>query len=261
MRFFWFLVILNFLACDSCLKKDYIRLGVMAGPESKIMEKAAIIAKEKYGLNVKIIEFSDYMTPNIALNDGSIDANAFQHEPFLRAFVKARSYDIIPVAKTFIFPMAAYSHKIKDKKELKNEDKITIPNDQSNGARALLLLARENLLKLKDINKTDIGIKDIIENPLNLKIIELDAAQLPRSLDDVTLAVINNTFAKSSGLSLAKDALFREDEDSIYVNVLAVRVKNQEAPWLEKLIKAIHSDEVLKVAKETLGDEMIKGFK
>lgn len=263
MRFFLFFFIF-LVSCHSCLDKDLkkkeIKIGVIAGPEAKLMESVKKIAQEKFGLDIKIVEFTDYMMPNIALSDGSIDANAFQHEPYLETMKKNRGLDLIKIANLFIYPMAAYSKKIKDKKELKINDKIAIPNDPSNSSRALLLLESEGLIKLKDKNKGEISINDIYENPLNLQIVELDAAQLPRVLDDVAISIINTTFAKAAGLHFKTDGLFREKGDSLYVNILVIRRKDKDEPFVQKLIKSIQNEEVIKAAKSIFQEDVIPGF-
>lgn len=262
MRFFLFFFI--FLAsCHSCVDKGLrkeIKIGVIAGPEAKLMESVKKIALEKFDLHLKIVEFTDYMMPNIALSDGSIDANAFQHEPYLETTKKNKDLDLIKIANLFTYPMAAYSKKIKDKKELKANDKIAIPNDPSNSARALLLLESEDLIKLKDKNKTLVSIDDIYENPLNLQIIELDAAQLPRVLDDVAISIINTTFANAFGLHSKTDGLFREMGDSLYVNILVIRRKDKDEIWVKKLIKSIQNEEVIKAAKSIFQEDAIPGF-
>lgn len=149
-------------------EKNTIKVGTIAGPESELMESAKRVAKNDYGLNIKIIEFSDYLQPNAALNDGSIDANVFQHQPFLDQQIKDKQYDLIAIGKTFVYPMGIYSQKIKDLKELKKGSMLAIPNDPSNEGRAMLLLQKANLIKIKKSAGLYATPHDIIENPKQL---------------------------------------------------------------------------------------------
>ncbi len=224
-------------------EKKSIKVGVTAGPHAEILETVKKLAA-KDGLDIQIVEFSDYMTPNIALSQGDIDANSYQHQPFLDNQVKDRKYDIISIGKTVIFPMGIYSKKIKNINDVKPGAIVAIPNDPSNGGRALLLLEKAGLLKLKP----DAGIKatvaDIAANPKNIKIKEIDAAQIPRSLDDVDIAAVNTNYAVPAGLLPAKDALVIENADSPYANVIAVRTKDKDNAAFQKLLEAYRSPEV-----------------
>lgn len=220
-----------------------IKVGVTAGPHAEVMEVVKKAAA-KDGLNIEIVEFNDYVQPNVALVDGEIAANSFQHQPYLDNMVKDRGYDIVSVAKTIIFPMGVYSKKLKSLEELQPGSIIAIPNDPTNGGRALVLLEKLGLLKLKDGMGIKATVNDIAENPKNLKIQELEAAQIPRSLEDLDAAVINTNYAMSAGLVPAKDALAREDNDSPYANVIAVKSDKKDDPVIQKLIKAYQSDEV-----------------
>ncbi len=224
-------------------EKKSIKVGVTAGPHAEIMETVKKLAA-KDGLDIQIVEFSDYMTPNIALSQGDIDANSYQHQPFLDNQLKDRKYDIVAIGKTVIFPMGIYAKKVKNIAEVKTGATVAIPNDPSNGGRALLLLEKAALIKLKP----DAGIKatvaDITANPKNIKIKEIDAAQIPRSLDDVDIAAINTNYAIPAGLVPTKDALVIENADSPYANLIAVRTKDKDDPVFQKLLKAYRSPEV-----------------
>lgn len=226
-----------------------LRVGTISGPETQLMEKAKKIALNKYGLNIKIVEFNDYNTPNLALNDGSIDANLFQHQPYLDSVVKERGYPIVSAAKVFIYPMAAYSRKINDIKELPHGAIVAIPNDPSNEGRALLLLDKENLIDLGDKKHLTVTPNDIKSNPKKLSFKEMDAAQLPRVLPDVDIAVINTNYAMIARLTPTKDALILEDKSSPYANIIAVKKENLNDPRIKKLIKTLHSEEVRQEAK------------
>lgn len=254
--------VLSVLGLTSCKpsQSDSIKVGTIDGPETQLMEAAKEVAQKKYGLNVQIVTFSDYNTPNAALNDGSIDANAFQTQPFLDAQVKEYGYKFAVAGKTFIYPVGIYSKKIKNIADVPQNAKVAIPNDPSNEARALLLLEKAKLITLKPgagVNATKL---DITDNPKNIKITELEAPQLPRALADVDLAVINTNFAVPAGLSLTKNAIYHEDADSPYVNILVVREKDKDDPKVQQLLNAFHSQEVKDEGKKLFGDAAIPGF-
>lgn len=224
-------------------EKKSIKVGVTAGPHAEIMEAVKKVAA-KDGLDIQIVEFNDYMTPNITLNQGDIDANSYQHQPWLDQQIKDRKYEIVAIGKTVIFPMGIYSKKVKNLADLKNGASIAIPNDPSNGGRALLILAKAGLIKVKPDAGIKVSIADITDNPKNLKIKELDAAQIPRSLDDVDAAAINTNYAIVANLVPTKDAIAIEDADSPYANLIAVRTKDKDNPVFQKLLKAYRSPEV-----------------
>lgn len=247
-------------ACSKQESPDTIKVGTVEGPEVQLLEAAQQEALKRYGLHVKIVAFSDYNTPNAALNDGTIDADVFQHLPFLQSQIKARGYRIIPIAKTFIFPMGIYSKKIAQLSQLPNNVKVAVPNDPSNEARALLLLQKAKLITLKPGVNTNATPIDVVQNPKNLKIIELDAAELPRVLNDVSLAVINTNYAVPAGLRPTKDALFLEDKNSYYVNIIAIREKDKENPKILQFIQAFHSQPVIEKANQLFGNDAIPAW-
>ena len=220
-----------------------LKIGVTAGPHAQIFEQVKKVA-EKDGLKIQIVEFSDYIQPNAALAAGDLDGNSYQHKPFLDQQVKDRGYKIVSVGYTVNFPIGIYSKKVKSLNELKEGARFGIPNDPTNGGRALLVLQDKGLIKLKP----EAGLKatplDVIDNPKKIKFVELDAAQLPRALDDLDAAAINTNYALPAGLSPAKDAIAQEAAKSPYVNVLAVREQDKDKPWVAKLVKAYHSPEV-----------------
>ncbi len=226
-----------------------LKVGVTAGPHAEIMDVVKKVA-EKDGLKVQVIEFNDYIQPNVALNQGDIDVNSFQHQPYLDNIITDRKYEIVSIAKTVIFPMGIYSKSLKNITDVPAGGTIAIPNDATNGGRALALWEAKGVLKLKPGVSYKAAITDIIENPKNIKIKELDAAQIPRSLDDVDLAAINTNYAMTAGLVPTKDALALEDANSPYANIIAVRIKDKDNPNLQKLIKAYHSDEVKSFVQE-----------
>ena len=226
-----------------------LKVGVTPGPHAQIMEVVKKVA-EKDGLKIQIVEFSDYIQPNVALNQGDIDINSFQHLPYLENMVKDRKYDLVMLAKTFTFPMGIYSKKIKSIKDLKDGATVAIPNDPTNGGRALILFEKAGLIKLKPGLGHKASVVDIVENPRKFKIRELEAAQIPRTLEDMEIAAINTNYAMSAGLVPAKDALILEDSSSPYANILAVRSKDKDNPLYKKFLKAYQSEEVKKFVTE-----------
>ena len=227
-----------------------LKVGVTAGPHAQIFE---VVQQEaaKQGLNIQIIEFSDYVQPNVALSSGDLDLNNYQHQPYLDNANADRGYKLVSIAKTVIFPIGIYSKKIKSLSELKEGARIGLPNDPTNGGRALLLLQANGLIKLRP----EAGLKatpiDVIENPRKLRFIELDAAQLPRSLDDTDASAVNTNFALEAGLNPAKDAIAQESPDSPYANVLVVRegqgpsgVRQAGVGLSQRRGQAVHRDQV-----------------
>lgn len=243
-------------------KKQVIKLGV-TGDDHKVWDNVKErLAKEN--IELKIVSFSDYVRPNMALNDGEIDANAFQTVAYFEQFKKDRNLDLVSIANTVLAPMAIYSSNIKDLKELKSGDKIAIPNDATNGGRALLLLQETGLIKLKDGSGITPTVKDIVENPKNLEVIPLVATQIPRSIKDVAAAAINNGVAVEAGYSPLEDSIYIEDtkKDSVknYFNIIAVRTKDKDNAALKKLVEVYQTDETKKLIKETTKGSSIPVF-
>ena len=230
-----------------------LKVGVTAGPHAQILEIVKKVA-ERDGLKLQIVEFNDYVQPNAALANGDLDINSYQHQPYLDNTVKDRGYKLVSIAQTVTFPIGLYSKKVKTLDQIPAGGRIAIPNDPTNGGRALLLLADKGLIKLKP----EAGLKatpiDVIDNPKKLKIIELDAAQLPRALDEVDAAAVNTNYALPAGLVPTRDAIALEDPRSPYANVIAVRAQDKDNPAYKKFVKAYHSDEVKQfIAKEFKG--------
>lgn len=245
---------------DSGEKKPVkLVVGATPVPHAEILNVVKPILQEK-GIELEIKEFNDYVTPNTALNEKQLDANFFQHAPYMEDFAKQRNIELVAAAKVHVEPMGAYSSKIKSKDEIKNGAVIAIPNDATNEGRALLLLQKQGLIKLKDPNGLSQTPKDIVENSKNLKFNELEAPQLPRVLPDVDLAIINTNFALKANLNPLNDALFMEDKDSPYANVLTVRPDNQNAPAIQELVKALNSDEVKKFLEDTYKGSIVPAF-
>ncbi len=241
-------------------KDNHLKVGAIAGAETQVAEEAAKIAKEKFGLEVEIVQFSDFATPNVALNDGSIDVNAFQHKPYLDSQIKDRGFKLVAVGNTFVYPIAGYSKKIKNISELKEGSQIAVPNDPTNLGRSLLLLQKQGLLKLKDGSGLTATVLDIVENPKKVKIVELEAAQLPRALEDVDLAIINTVYASQVNLQPTRDGLFVEDKESPYVNLIVARENNQNDEKVKNFVKSYQDEAVFKKATELFNGGVVKGW-
>lgn len=243
----------------SATDKKTIKVGATAVPHAEILNVVKPIL-EKEGINLVIVEMSDYVRPNMAVAEKELDANFFQHIPYLTKFSAERKLDLTYTAAVHIEPMGVYSKKVKNLNDLANGAEVGIPNDPTNGGRALALLAKAGIIKLKDGAGVTATVKDITDNPKNLKIRELEAAQLPRSLDDLTLAVINTNYALEAKLVPAKDALFIEQKDSPYVNILTVRKGDENRPEIQKLTKALTSEEVKKFINEKYQGAIVPAF-
>ncbi|ACT05724.1 lipoprotein, YaeC family [Dickeya chrysanthemi Ech1591] len=241
---------------------NHIKVGVIVGAEQQVAEIAQKVAKEKYGLDVELVTFNDYVLPNEALSKGDIDLNAFQHKPYLDQQIKDRGYKLVSVGNTFVYPIAGYSKKIKSLTELQNGAQVALPNDPTNLGRSLLLLQKVGLIKLKDNVGLLPTVLDVTENQKNLKLVELEAPQLPRSLDDdqIALAIINTTYASQINLTPTKDGLFVEEKDSPYVNLLVAREDNKDAENVKKFVKAYQSDEVNQAALKVFNGGAVKGW-
>lgn len=241
--------LLSLAALPALAQTQTIRVGVTPGPHAQILEAVQPIAAKK-GLDIKIVEFSDYVVPNAALASGELEANSFQHQPYLDNQKADRGYKIETAAQTVNFPIGVYSKKQKAFDALPDGATVAIPNDPTNGGRALLLLQDKGLLKLKE----DVGFKptilDITANAKKLKFVEIDAAQAPRVLDDVDAAVINTNYATQAGLDPVKDALTRENPKGPYVNIIAVRAEDKDKPWVKAFVEAYQTPEVKKFVEE-----------
>lgn len=223
-------------------KKDLV-VGVTAGSNSDQWKLGIVPLLQKKGYKIKLVEFNDYVQPNFALAQGSIDANFFQHRVYLQKFALDQKLDLAEVVQGPIAPLGAYSTKRKTLAELKDGDRVSLPNDPSNLARALLLLEQNKLVTLKSgIDPLRASEKDIAENPRKLKLIPLEAAQLPRSMGDVEYAIITGNFAVSSGLKLT-DAVVLEKTADHYLNVVAVKKGNETTQWAKDITEAYKSKE------------------
>jgi D-methionine transport system substrate-binding protein len=241
--------------------KKAIKVGVSVGNGEQIFEVVKKVAARD-GLAIDVIVFNDYQLPNAALAAGDLDANAFQHQPFLDNQNKARGFDIVPIGLTITAPLGFYSRKIKSIDALPEGASVGIQNDPSNGNRALLLLQQARLITLKPeaVKNNTATPLDVVSNPKKLKLIPLDAAQLPRSLDDLVIASINNDYAEKAGLSLAKDAVIKESPQSPYANLIAVRRADKDKPWARQLVKAYQSPEVKSFIETKFNGSLVPAF-
>ena len=246
-------------AFSSAAQAETLRVAASAVPHAEILNfvKPAL-AKEGVELDVKV--FTDYVQPNVQVAEKRLDANFFQHQPYLDEFNKSRGTSLVSVGGVHVEPFGAYSSKIKDLKELPQGANVVIPNDATNGGRALLLLQKAGVITLKDPTNILSTPKDIAENPKGIKVRELEAATLPRVLTQVDLALINTNYALEAKLNPTADALAIEGSDSPYVNILVTREDNKDSPAVQKLVKALHSDEVKAFILEKYKGAVVPAF-
>lgn len=236
-----------------------ISVAATAVPHAELLEfvKPAL-AKE--GVELKIKVFTDYVQPNVQVAEGRLDANFFQHQPYLDEFNASRGTALVSIAGVHVEPFGAYSSKIKKLDELSEGAQVVIPNDATNGGRALLLLQKAGVIKLKDGAGITATVKDIAENPKGIKVRELEAATLPRVLAQVDLALINTNYALEAGLNPTKDALVIEGADSPYVNILVTTAEKKNNADLQKLAKALHTPEVKKFIADQYKGAVVPAF-
>lgn len=248
-------------AAFSANAADVLKVAATAVPHAEILNFIKPQLKAD-GIELQVKEFSDYIQPNAAVQDKQLDANFFQHQPYLDSYNKDRksSLVVVPNGKVHVEPFGAYSKKIKNLADLKNGATIAIPNDPSNGGRALLLLAKQGLIELKDPKNLTATALDISKNPKQLKFRELEAPLLPRALDDVDLALINTNYAMEAKLNPLKDALFIEGADSPYTNIVAARKDRADGADIAKLMKALHSPEAKQFIQEKYKGAVIPAF-
>lgn len=257
------LLLATSLTCFSVLSAhaaDTLTIGATPVPHAEILDFVKPkLAKEGVDLQVKV--FTDYVQPAMQVNEKRLDGNFFLHQPYLDEFKKSHKNDIeVPVAKVHVEPFAGYSRKYKKIADLPSGATVAIPNDPSNSGRALLLLERQGLLKLKDPTNISATKKDIVANPKNLKIRELEAATLPRVLDQVDLALINTNYAIDAKLNPIKDSLFIEDGKSPYANLLVAREDNKDSAAVKKLAAALTSPEVKRFIEEKYKGAIVPAF-
>jgi len=254
------LLAVSALALAGCgSKSGELKVGATAIPHAEILNFVKPML-EKDGVKMTVIEFSDYVKPNMALNDKELDANYFQHKPYLDSFATERKLDLVSVGNVHVEPMGIYSKKVSKIGKLSYGAKVAIPNDPSNGGRALCLMQKAGLIKLR----AGVGIKavvgDIVSNPKRLKIVEIEAALLPRSLGDVGAAVINANFAMEAKLNPVSDSLFTEGGESPYANLVAVRKGDEKRPEIVKLMKVLQSQDVKKFILQKYRGAVVPAF-
>ncbi len=254
-----YLVVLTLLLVASLSMAETLKIGATPRPHAEILELIKPMAKAK-GIEIVIVEFTDYVQPNIALADGELDANFFQHKPYLETFSKDRRLALSSLVAVHIEPMGAYSKKIKDLNELKKGASVGIPNDPTNGGRALLLLQAGGLIEIDKKAGILPTTLDVVKNPLNLKFRELEAAMLPRSLQDLDLAIINTNYALEGGLVPTKDALIMEGSESPYANIIAVRTKDLDKPEFKILAEILTSEEVKEFLEKEYKGSIVAAF-
>lgn len=246
-------------AAGAAPKAAVLTIGVSPVPHADIVNFVAPTLKNQ-GIEVKVVEFSDYVQPNLSLADKELDANFFQHKPYLDEFAENRGLKLESLVAVHIEPMGVYSKSVKKVEDLAEGAKIAIPNDPTNGGRALKVLETAGLIKLK----ADAGIlatpNDIVENPKKLSFLEIEAAQLPRALDDVAAAVINSNFALGANLNPTKDAIAIESKDSPYANIVAIRAGESNREDLQKLKAVLTSPEVKKFLEDKFQGSVVPAF-
>ncbi|MDY1017341.1 MetQ/NlpA family ABC transporter substrate-binding protein [Pseudomonas coleopterorum] len=247
------------VAALSAQANESLNVAATAVPHAEILEFVKPqLAEQGVDLNIKV--FTDYIQPNVQVAQKNMDANFFQHQPYLDEFNKGKGTDLAAVTGVHLEPLGAYSSKIKQLDELGNGANVVVPNDATNGGRALLLLQKYGLIRLKDQSNILATTKDIVENPKGLKIRELEAATIPRVLTQVDLALINTNYALEAKLDPSKDALFIEGNDSPYVNILVARPDNKDSPAMQKLAAALHSPELKQFITEKYKGAVLPAF-
>ena len=220
-----------------------LKVGATPVPHAELLNLVKEDLKTE-GVDLKVVEFTDYVTPNLALAEGELDANFFQHFPYLEKFSNERGLNLVSAGKVHVEPLGVFSQKIKDIKDLPNKATIAIPSDPSNGGRALILLHNSGVIKLNDPTNLYVTEFDIVENPKKLKFKPIEAAQLPRVLPDVEAAVINGNYALEAGFSPVEDSLLLEGAESPYANIIAVKSGDESKEDIQKLLKALQSKKV-----------------
>ncbi|MEN3930207.1 MetQ/NlpA family ABC transporter substrate-binding protein [Microvirga sp. W0021] len=253
------LLILSSILPAAAQEKTKLKLGVTAGPHAEIAEFIKPLAA-KAGLDLEIFVFNDYVIPNQALADGDLDLNSFQHKPYLDKHSADKGFKFAVIGQTVTFPMGFYSKKYKNWEQLPDGATLAIPNDPTNGGRALLLLQSKGILKVDPKVGLIPTVLDVTENKKNFKILEVEPAQTIRTLEDVDAAGVNTNFVVANGGNPVKDAILIEGRDGPYANVLVVREADTDKPWIKPLLAVYHSDEVKKFVDEHFKGSVIPAF-
>ena len=244
------LVVIGLTACGQEESK-VLKVGATVGPHAQVVE-AVVKEAAKQGLKVELVEFTDYITPDSALADGSIDINSYQHQPFLTNYNNNNDTHLVSIGKSILMRMGIYSNKYATLADLPDGAEIAIPNDPTNGGRGLLLLADAKVITLKEGIGYKASINDIVENPKNFKFIEIEAAQLPRSLDDVDAAAITMNYVMSAGLDPNKQGIYLEPKDApLAVMVIATREKDKDNADYKKFVEIYQSDAIQSFLQKT----------
>ena len=259
------ILVLSFAACGKKADGKTVKVGASITPHAEILREAAKLL-EKEGIKLEVVEYTDYVQPNTAVEDGSLDANYFQHTPYLNTFNAENKTHIVSVGAVHYEPFGIYAGKVKALADLPDGAKIGVPNDGSNETRALLLLQQEGIIKLKDgIDASSNATKlDVVENPKNIDIVEMEAAQISKALSDLDFGVINGNYALQAGLNAGKDALAVEDASGsgaqTYANVLCVKQGNEKKEAVQALFKALTSPEVKDFINKTYQGAVVPIF-
>ena len=252
------ILILFILLTTICFGKT-LKIGTTSYPGAELMELIKDDLKAQ-GIELVVVEMNDYVTPNLALADGEIDINSFQHLPYLEQFKEDRKLDLVSAGATYIAPLGLYSKKYKLIEELPEKATIAIPNDPTNSGRSLLLFHKIGLIELKDPTDLHATPFDIVKNPKKIKFKELEAAQLPRVIDDVDAAIINGGYALNAGFFPTKDSILLEDKDSPYINIFAVRAGDENREDIKAFVKCFQSDKVRNYINETFKGGFVPVF-
>ena len=259
------ILVLSFAACGKKADGKTVKVGASITPHAEILREAAKLL-EKQGITLEVVEYTDYVQPNTAVEDGSLDANYFQHTPYLNTFNAENKTHIVSVGAIHYEPFGIYAGKVKALSDLADGAKIGVPNDGSNETRALLLLQQEGIIKLKDgIDASSNATKlDIVENPKNIEIVEMEAAQISKALEDLDFGVINGNYALQAGLNAGTDALAVEDASGsgaqTYANVLCVKEGNEKNANVQALFKALTSEEIKTFINNTYSGAVVPIF-
>jgi D-methionine transport system substrate-binding protein len=257
---FFFLALL--VVCTGCRRSKeskVLRIGVAPVPHGEILEQV-IAPLEKRGVHVRTVSFDDYIEPNLALASGELDANFYQHVPFMQEFNRDHGTQFVAVTKVFIAPLAIYAGRTRSLASLPDNATIAIPNDPVNAGRALILLQAAGLLKVRTYAIDPPTLREITDNLKHIKIRELESAQVPRVLPDVDLAVINTNYALPAGLNPAKDSLFRETSESPYVNVLAVNAGRENDPAIRAVAEELNTAAIRRFIQQKYQGALVPAF-
>lgn len=245
---------------DGTVWSDIVKIGATPSPHAEILEIAVPLMEEQ-GYILEIVDYVDYVQPNLALDQGDLDGNYFQHQPYLDQFNEENGTDLVSVSSVHYEPFGVYPGQSDDLENISEGAKIAVPNDASNEARALLLLQAEGLISLVEGTGISATINDIEGNYFDIEILELEAAQIPRSLPDVDFAVINGNYAVEAGLNVVEDALAQEDASSLaattYGNILVVKAGNEENPGIEALVEILEGEVIRDFITETYGGAVL----